>query len=375
MSALYRVARKLRYVSVLGTTACVAAFTLFGTALAAEPERRSLADGPTEFRPETEIDISGPYHADVGGERFPSTLDFWGPKATLKIAMDGQDKPMIGMFLNNRLKVVSEYLAENFNLTTMVEATYDGRCFYGQYSRIDAALGAKIAPIVLTPVWNDGGGGVPVKMPLPPKIDDIPGNYGLTLTNKDGQAINTNAQFALDGRAITVNAGGRVYRCDYSNKEMYPLYWRGNRMDTFKLIPSENGFTGKFVKEINGQEEEFDVNLVKGAGGGGDDPNWTFVYDVIVNNTPPVWIGKLTLHEDQAKLVIDVNNQKATMTGSLVENVLSGTGDYGKSTVSIRAQMNPNGFAGLFRKTDGGVVRQYPIILKNRPARTAGPAW
>jgi len=341
-----------------------------------KPETGSASNLPTQYKPETEIDISGAYHAFVGGENFPSTLDIWGPKAILKIAMDGQDKPMVGMFLKDHLKVVSRYGADNFNLTTMVEAKFDGVSFSGKYSRADTQLGTKIAPIVLTPVWHGGGGGTAVKMPLPRQMSDIPGTYGLALT-KDGRTINAQAEFTLDDGTIKVKMGGREYACDYSHKELTPVFWKGNRMDIFKLAPTANGFQGSLMKEVGNKQEQYKVNFVKGrGGGGGHERRWTWVYDAIINNAPPVWIAKLTMHEEEATLVIDINNRMASMKGSLVENILSATGKHGSATVSIRAQKNANGFAGLLRKGRGNAVQTFPIILKNRPARAAaGPVW
>jgi hypothetical protein len=96
---------------------------------------------------------------------------------------------------------------------------------------------------------------------------------------------------------------------------------------------------------------------------------------VIFSNTPPVWIGKLTMHEDEARLVIELKDGLANMKGSLVDNVLSATGDYGRSDVSIRAQKTPYGFAGAFRRGAGALVQELPVVLKNRPARAAGPGW
>jgi hypothetical protein len=368
-------AKKSRRAGGFSVLALLATISIYGAADAAEPESRSLADSLTAYRPSTEIDISGPYHAWINDESFPSTLDIWGPKVTLDISMDGQDKLMIGIFVKDQLKVVAKYTAANFNLTTMVEAEYDGRNFNGRYSRIDAALGAKVAPIVLTPVWHGGGGGVPLKMPLPRRLSDIPGSYGLTL-KQGGRSIYTQVEFELYDGTVKMTAGGREYLCDYSPTEIFPLYWQGNRMDTFKLTPTENGFKGKLVKEVAGKEEEFEIVVVKGKGGGnGHERIWTYVYDTIFSNRPPVWIAKLTLHDDDARLVIEINNVKAAMEGSLVDGILSGTGKYGKSTVSIRAQESRNGFSGVFRKGTGNTVQQVPVILKNRPARTAGPGW
>jgi len=334
-----------------------------------------MADGPGEYVPPTEVDISGPYHAWIDGEHFHSTLDIWGPKATLKIAMDGQDRPMVGMFVNNKMQVVAKYGAENFNLTTMALTEFNGVDFYGEYRRVDETVGAKVARIVLRPIWWDGGGGRKVKMPMPRQMSDVPGHYGLTLT-KDGKTINTRARVKVDQGVLTMDAGGREYRCDFSQSELFPLYWKGNRMDTFKITATEDGFTGKLTKEIGDKTEEYEVGMVKGEGGsGGDDPDWTYVYDAIIANSPPIYIAKLTLHEDEARLAIDVRGEKATMTGSLVDGVLSGTGQRGRVTCSIRAEENANGFAGLFRTGSGASVRQFPIVLRNRPGLTAGPAW
>jgi hypothetical protein len=325
-------------------------------------------------RPETEIDISGPYHASIDGEGFPAQLDIWGPKATLKISMDGQDRPMTGMFLRDQLKVVAKYGAENFHLTTMVEARYDGVNFVGQYTRADEKLGLKKAKIVLTPAWH-GGGGAAVKMPLPRRPDDLPGHYGLSL-EKDGARINTEAQIRIEDGTVKLDAGDRRYTCDYSDKEMFPLFWEGNRMDTFRLTPTESGFKGQLVKEVNGKQEVFEVEMGKSTGGGGHDRHWTYVYDVIFNNQPPVYIGKITMHEDDATLMIELADGKATMKGSLVDNVLSGTGDYGRTAVSIRAQKTAQGFAGAYRQGSGSLVREVPVVLRNRPGRVAvGPAW
>jgi hypothetical protein len=99
------------------------------------------------------------------------------------------------------------------------------------------------------------------------------------------------------------------------------------------------------------------------------------VYDAIINNVPPVWIAKLTMRDEEARLVIDINDQKATMMGSLVDGILSGTGDYGRETVSIRAQKTPIGFAGFFRKGRGTRIQEAPIVLRNRAARVSGPKW
>jgi len=358
--------------------------------VAAEPESRSPAKQPgaqtpgaqtsgattyAAYTPETEVDISGPYHAWIDGEQFPSTLDIWGPKATLKIAIDGRDKPMQGTFVRNRLGVLSKYGAENFNLTTAVVADYDGWNFTGQYRRIDEKLGAKIAGIILTPTWHGGGGGAPVKMPLPRKMSDVPGRYGLTIA-KDGRTVYDVAEVEVDQGTVKLDAGGRRYVCDFSDQEMFPLFWEGNRMDTFRLEPTESGFKGTLVKEVGKQKEVFEVELAKGkGGGGGDDRRWTYVYDAVIANSPPVYIAKLTLHEDEATLVMDIKGRKATMVGSLADGVLSGTGKYGGTTISIRALKNPGGFAGAFRKGDGALVKEYPVVLKNRPARTATPSW
>lgn len=335
---------------------------------AAKPTGKAVPD----FRPETEIDVSGPYHALLNGESYPAALDVWGPDAMLKISIDGQEKPMTGAMLNNQLKVGYKYGAANFNLTTMVQALYDGRNFNGQYDRIDEKLGAKQSPITLTPDWYHGGGGTPVKMPVPHRPGDIPGHYGLALT-KDGRSINTTADLKVDNGVVTMSAGGRLYTGEYSPNEIAPVFWENKRMDVFHLAPTETGFKGTLLKEINGKQEEFEAVMVKGkGGGGGHEHDWTYVYDVIFSNSPPVWIGKLTVHEDQANLVILIKNEKAHLTGSLVDGILSGTGPYGRETVSIRAQKNAHGFAGVFRNGVGAAVREFPVVLKNRPARAAG---
>ena len=372
-----RPARQSRRAGRFRVWTLLATVSICGAALAAEPKSGPQAASPAQYRPETEIDISGPYHAQLLGESYPSTLDIWGPEATLQITLDGQDKPMVGMFLNNQLRVLYKYGAVNFNLTTMVQALYDGCNFNGQYSRIDEKLGPKVAPILLTPDWRGGGGGG-VKMPLPRRMADVPGRYGVRLT-KDGRSIDDRAVFEVDNRTVKVSAGGRLYVGDYSPTGMAPVYWEGNRMDVFRLTPTENGFKGTLVKEINGKQEEFEAVFVKGqGGGGGHERDWTYVYDAIFNNSPPVWIAKLTLHEDEARVVINIKGEKAAMSGSLVGGILSGTGQYGKTAVSIRALKNPNGFVGVFRKGSGIAVQEGPIILKNRHVRAsaaAGPAW
>ncbi|HID75435.1 MAG TPA: hypothetical protein EYP56_05490 [Planctomycetaceae bacterium] len=336
----------------------------------------SMASSPRGYGLETEVDISGPYHAWVANEDLPATVDIWGPKATVKISVDGQEKPMRGLFINNQLKVVAKYGPANFNLTTMIEAIYDGWNFHGRYSRLDDRLGLKVAPILLTPAWPGGGGwGEPVKMPLPRRAEDVPGRYGLVLTQGE-RSISTDAEFEVDQGTIRIKAGGREYLCDYSDQQIFPLYWQGNRMDTFRLKATETGFEGTLTKEVAGQTEEFEVLFVKRRGGGnGHDRDWTYVYDAIINNVPPVWIAKLTLHDDQARLVIDINDQKATMTGSLDDSILSGTGKYGAETVSIRARKVPLGFAGLFRKGSGARVVEVPIVLRNRRVRAVGIQW
>jgi hypothetical protein len=158
---------------------------------------------------------------------------------------------------------------------------------------------------------------------------------------------------------------------------MFPLYWQGNRMDTFRLVPTETGFEGSLVKEVGNRKEEFEVVCVKGRGGngGGHDRDWTYVYDAIINNALPVWIAKLTLHDEEANLAIDINDLKANLTGSLVDGILSGTGNYGRETVSIRAQKMPYGFAGFFRRARGNRIGEVPIVLRNRRARVTGPSW
>ncbi len=377
MSAPPKFLKAWPFVPTACLPALVAALWMAASLPAAETPRGSMADGSYADRPETEIDISGPYHAWVDGEQYPASVDIWGPKATLKISIDGRDKPMVGMFVNNRLQVVYKYGAENFNLTTAVQAQYDGWNFNGQYRRIDEKLGAKIATLVLTPVWHGGGGGDGVKMPLPRRESDMSGNYSLVLT-KDGQTINTQAEITMDGSTVKMRAGGREYVGDFSTKQMFPVFWQGNRMDIFQLTPTETGFQGSLQKEVGSNREVFEIEMAKGDGngGGGHQRRWTWVYDAILANTPPVYIAKLTLHDDEARLVIDIKGDKATMIGSLADGVLAGTGKFGGTTVSIRALKNPNGFAGVFRKGNNAAVREYPIVLKNRPGRVAsGPAW
>ena len=346
---------------------------------AAEPKAAatsagSAADAKAD-KPETEIDISGPYDATIDADHFPSQLDIWGPKATLKISMDGQDRPMIGMFMNDQLKVISKYGAENFNLTTMVEAKYDGRNFVGVYSRADEKLGLKKAKIILTPDWHGGGGGA-VKMPLPRKPDDIPGRYGLSLKKEGGGEIATSANVKIEDGVIKLDAGGRRYMADYSDKQISPVFWEGNRMDIFHLTPTESGFKGTLVKETSGKTEKYEVLMGKGRGGGGDDDwDWTYVYDVIFAGQPPVYIGKLRLHEDDARLRIELKDGIADMKGSLVENVLSATGKYANTAVSIRAAKTPHGFAGAYRQGAGAQVVEVPVVLKNRAVRAGRQTW
>ena len=325
---------------------------------------------------EAGIDISGRYNANIGGEDFPANLDIWGPLAKLKITMDGQDKPMEGRFINNQLQVMSKYGAENFFLTTGVNATYGGEAFNGLYRRIDQATGQKQAPIVLTPIRHGGGDGDWIKMPLPRKPSDIPGGYSLIL-NKDGQEIKDSAEIDIEDGVISFKTGGREYKCDYSHKQIHPLYWSGNRMDTFQLTPTESGFTGKLMKEVGEKTEEIEVGFIKvrGDGGCGDDREWTYVYDALFSNGA-VWIAKLKMKRDEADLTILIKDKKANMQGSLVDGILSGTGKYGSSTVSIRAEQVPGGFRGVMRSGSGGMVRDEPIILRNRPMRTGtGANW
>jgi hypothetical protein len=197
--------------------------------------------------------------------------------------------------------------------------------------------------------------------------------------------------------AIKFTAGGREYQGDFSTGDIFPVFWDGPRMDTFKLSPTTYGYKGKLVKDMGGKEQEFDAELVKGqgAGGGGDERHWTYVYDVIFNNSPPVFIGKLTLHHDEATLVIGmgmlkeekaivkgargvgVKEENAVMKGSLSpDGILAVTGSRGKTAASVRAQRNRYGFAGEYRGGAGMMVAAGPIILKNRPVRASGaPAW
>ena len=368
----------------LGVLALVAALFTGPLAQAQERPEGSMADRTALERLETEVDVSGPYHAWIDGEGFPANLDIWGNQVTLKISMDGQDRPMVGMAANRTIRVVAKYGAENFNLTTMAEAIYDGWAFHGQYARIDEKLGAKLAGLVLTPDWGGGGGGDGgglQEMTLPRQESDIPGRYGLALV-KDGKAINALAEFDVEDGTVIVKAGGREYRGDYSDKEMFPLFWQGNRMDTFKLTPTETGFKGTLIKEVDGKTEEYEVTCGKGKDNGGDgdggdgghDRDWTYVYDVIFDKTPPIWIGKITMHDEQAKLVVNIKDVKARLEGSLVDGILSGTGKWERSAVSIRAQKNPNGFVGVWRQGSGNMVREYHIILKNRPMAKAPPA-
>ena len=365
------VARPGITVRPLAAAICVA---MAVAALAAEAPPSNATTRP---KVNTELDVSGPYTATVDGQNFPSLLDVWGPKAMLKISIDGQDKPMVGVFLKNQLKVLFKYGPENFNLTIAAVADYDGYYFVGQYSRADEKLGVKQAKLVLTPDWRGGGGsGRAVQMPLPRKLDDIPGQYGLQLT-KEGRSITTGAEVSLDNGTIKVKAGGREYLCDYSEQAIFPVYWQGNRMDTFQLEPTETGFKGTLIKEQAGKRETFETVFTKGEGGGGSGQqrDWTYVYDVIFNNVAPAWIGKLTLHQDEVRLAIDVNNVKAQMKGSLVDGILSATGEYGRTPVSIRAKQGTHGFGGVFRKGEGAAVVEMPVIMKNRPVRVFGPSW
>jgi len=371
-----RSGQTFKLLSVLALVALVSA----GTAMAQSAAERESASGESNVIPvHTEVDISGRYNANIGGENFPATLDIWGTAATLKVSMDGQDKPMEGMFVRDVLKVMSRYGAENFNLTTAVQANFDGVNFQGLYRRADTKLGQVQAPILLTPIDHGGGGGDWVKMQLPRRMPDIPGNYGMVLKKEDGTEINTYAQIENDGMTIKIKAGGREYSCDYSGKEIAPVYWQGTRMDTFKLTPTESGFRGTLTKETGGKEETFEAVMVKqdDGGAGGHDERYTYVYDVIINNGPPVLIGKLRLVNEDATLTIKMPDRKLTMEGSLVEGILSARVKYGTGTRSIRAQQNPNGLMGVFRKGSGTMIQDFPIILKHRPQRglSAGPSW
>lgn len=361
--------------------------TLASLAWAADPKgsaekpKASLAAGGgagrgSEVKLPTEVDISGPYHAQIGEETFPANLEIWGLDAILKIATSGQDRPMLGGFLKDQLKVVAQYGAENFNLTTMVEAKFDGRNFGGKYSRADVKVGAKVAALVMTPTWCDGGAGTsgsPLPIPRPPTA--IPGTYAIHLSG-GGRKISDLATMELEGGTLKMQAGGREYRCDCTAAEMFPMYWAGTRMDTFRIEPSTYGFKGALTKEVAGKEEKYEVELVKGqgdgAGGDGHDHDWTYVYDVLINNTLPIYIAKVTLHGEAATTVINIKGDKATTQGSLVDNVLSGTGHFGKSAFSIRAQRTAHGFTGVFRKGSGALVQEGPLVMKNRPSRVAG---
>jgi hypothetical protein len=354
---------------------CVVLAMIGDLATAAEPktERKTASKQYTsgEFKPGTEVDISGPYHAYLDGQTYPATVDIWGPDATVKISIDGQDKPMVGKFLKDQLQVMFKYGAANFNLTTLVQAQYDGCNFNGEYRRIDEKLGPKISPIVLTPEWFGTGGGGTVTMPLPRRMADVPGRYGMTLS-KDGRKISADATFDVQDDTVRMSAGGRLYVCDFSSKEMAPLFWEGKRMDTFKLTPTADGFKGKLLKEVDGKAEEFEVQMGKGTGGGGGhERDWTYVYDAIFGGVPPVWIAKLTVHEQQAKLAIKIKGEKADLIGSYAEGILSGTGRYKSEDVSIRAEKVARGFAGVFRIGRGSAVRESSVVLRDRPARTA----
>lgn len=346
-----------------------------GTAATAASKTTGGIAAPT-YKPETEVDVSGPYHAQLNGESYPAELEVWGPEATLKVAVSAQDKPMLGMFLNNQLKVMFQYGAANFNLTTGLQATYDGHNFAGQYSRADEKLGAKTWPVTLTPDWwHCGTGGTPMTLPRAPS--DIPGTYELNITG-NGKNISDKTEVQLDQGAIKFTAGGREYKGDFSTGDIFPVYWDGPRMDTFKLSPTTYGYKGKLVKDMGNKEQEYDAELVKGdgTGGGGNDHDWTYVYDVIFNNSPPVFIGKMTLHEDEVTLtVLMMKGEKAIMKGSLTnDGVLAVTGSRGKTAASVRAQRNPHGFMGEYRSGAGLMVSAGPIILKNRPARVASGA-
>jgi hypothetical protein len=346
-----------------------------GSVLAAEPKSGGTAYVSGESKPTTEVDISGPYHAYLNGESYPSAVEIWGQEAMVKISIDGQDKPMIGTFLKDRLQVIFKYGAENFNLTTAVDAQFDGVSFRGKYARIDEKLGRKFSDIVLTPEWFGTGGGGGVVMPLPRQMSDVPGRYGMNLTTKDGRTVTANATMDVKDGTVQMSAGNRLYVCDFSSKEMAPLFWEGKRMDTFKLTPTESGFKGKLFKDIDGKQEELDVAMGKGngSGGGGQDRDWTYVYDAIFPNQP-IWIAKLTVHEQAAKLVIKIKGEKADMQGSLVENVLSTTGKYRNDAISIRAEKVRQGFSGVVRIGHGPAVREAPVVLKERPARSSAAA-
>ena len=361
-----------------GPAASKATGTATSKATTAATSKAASGTAAPTYRPETELDVSGPYHAQLNSESYPSELEVWGPDAALKIAISAQDKPMLGMFLNNQLKVMFQYGAANFNLTTALEAQYDGRNFNGQYSRADEKLGAKVSPVTLTPDWWHGAtGGTPMTLPRQPA--DIPGTYAINITG-NGRSISDQTEVKLDQGAIKFTAGGREYRADFSTGDVFPVFWDGPRMDIFKLSPTTYGYKGKLVKDMGTKEQEFDAELVKGDGngGGGHERDWTYVYDVIFNNSPPVFIGKLTLREDQATLVIALlKGERAAMKGSLTnDGVLAVTGSRGHTAASVRAQRNPHGFLGEYRSGTGMAVAAGPIILKNRPARVSGaPAW
>ena len=319
---------------------------------------------------ETEVDISGPYTASLDGKTYPAKVDIWGVKATVQIAIDGQDKPMIGMFVKDLLMVAHQYGAANFGLTTGIEAKYDGTNFNGNYARVDAALGPKATGIVLTPTWcgGSGGGGLPV----PRSIGDIPGDYAATVVG-GGKTVKTKVNFAVDGGTIKITAGPHEYVGDYSGTEMAPIHWEGKRMDQFHLKASGGGFAGTLTKEGEGARQESKVTFTKdgvtGCGGGGD-REWTYVYDLIFDNTaPPVWIAKVTFRAHEADVVFNVNDHLLSMKGSLAEGILSATGQEGHGAGSVRLQKNPQGFMGVFREGTATAARDRPVVLRNRPGR------